>query len=170
MTWSKEQIKTLTELWELGLSGNQIGKILGRTKNSIVGKAHRLKLPGRPSPIKPTKTAAALAKKAAAKRVAGIGVRGRRAAAARAVSMAREAGVPSRLNAPNEPIQPCRVATPIQPRTCQWIEDEPTADDSCKCGAPLARPADPRCSYCKKHEDIAYDRPAKQPEEEDQAA
>jgi hypothetical protein len=33
------------------------------------------------------------------------------------------------------------------PRACQWIEGEPTPDDSCKCGAPSA-PGQP---YCGPH-------------------
>ena len=31
---------------------------------------------------------------------------------------------------------------------CQWISAEPSADDSCKCGAPVSRPGSP---YCEEH-------------------
>lgn len=45
--WSAEQIQTLRRLWDEGLSASNIGKALRRSKNSIVGKAHRLGLPKR---------------------------------------------------------------------------------------------------------------------------
>ena len=52
MTWTDERVEELTRLWDTGRSASEIGKILGVSKNSVVGKAHRLKLKGRPSPIK----------------------------------------------------------------------------------------------------------------------
>jgi len=52
MTWTDERIDQLTELWGAGQSASQIGKALGMSKNAVIGKAHRLKLPPRPSPIR----------------------------------------------------------------------------------------------------------------------
>lgn len=52
MSWNAEKIDELTKLWDQGLSASVIGKKLGVSKNAVVGKAHRLKLPARPSPIK----------------------------------------------------------------------------------------------------------------------
>ena len=52
MTWTDERIQELGRLWEEGHSASYIGKLLGVSKNAVVGKAHRLKLPARPSPIK----------------------------------------------------------------------------------------------------------------------
>jgi len=52
MSWTEERVAELTKLWESGYSASQIGKILGVSKNSVVGKAHRMKLKSRPSPIK----------------------------------------------------------------------------------------------------------------------
>ncbi len=52
MSWNTEKIEELTKLWDQGLSASVIGKKLGVSKNAVVGKAHRLKLPARPSPIK----------------------------------------------------------------------------------------------------------------------
>lgn len=45
-------IPALRALWDEGHSTAEIGRRLGVTKNAIVGKAHRLGLPDRPSPIK----------------------------------------------------------------------------------------------------------------------
>jgi GcrA cell cycle regulator len=52
MSWTDERIQELTDLWQQGLSASEIGKRLGVSKNAVVGKAHRLNLPSRPSPIK----------------------------------------------------------------------------------------------------------------------
>ncbi len=47
-------VAELARLWEQGLSTGDIGRQLGVSKNAVVGKAHRLGLTGRPSPIKRT--------------------------------------------------------------------------------------------------------------------
>ncbi len=52
MSWTPERIDELTKLWETGHSASAIGKLLGVSKNAVVGKAHRMKLQARPSPIK----------------------------------------------------------------------------------------------------------------------
>ena len=52
--WTDDKIAQLRELWpeEKGHSTAEIGRIMGMTKNAVVGKAHRLDLPGRASPIR----------------------------------------------------------------------------------------------------------------------
>jgi len=52
MAWTNELIQELTQLWDAGHSASHIGKKLGVSKNAVIGKAHRLKLPARPSPIR----------------------------------------------------------------------------------------------------------------------
>lgn len=52
MTWDDESIKQLKKLWEKGLSTTEIAKKMNVSKNSVVGKVHRLCLKARPSPIK----------------------------------------------------------------------------------------------------------------------
>ncbi|NPD66286.1 GcrA cell cycle regulator (plasmid) [Lichenicola cladoniae] len=49
--WSDEVVHSLRELWADGHSTAEIGRRIGASKNAVVGKAHRLNLPGRPSPI-----------------------------------------------------------------------------------------------------------------------
>lgn len=52
--WTPELIAHLTTLWGDGLSCSQIAEALGGfTRNAIIGKAHRLKLSGRKTPIQP---------------------------------------------------------------------------------------------------------------------
>ncbi len=52
MAWTEAQIADLKRLWIAGHSTSRIGTILGVSKNAVIGKAHRLKLPARPSPIR----------------------------------------------------------------------------------------------------------------------
>jgi len=49
--WTPDRIKILMALWAEGISTLEIGRRLGVTKNSVVGKVHRLGLPKRQSPI-----------------------------------------------------------------------------------------------------------------------
>ncbi len=51
-TWTPERVDNLRRLWDEGLTTAEIGKQIGVSKNSVVGKAHRLELPSRPSPIR----------------------------------------------------------------------------------------------------------------------
>ena len=52
MPWDENNVTKLRELWDQGLPTAQIGKLLGFTKNAVVGKAHRIGLERRPSPIR----------------------------------------------------------------------------------------------------------------------
>ena len=54
MPWDDNNVSRLKELWDQGLPTAQIGKLLGFTKNAVVGKAHRIGLERRPSPIRRT--------------------------------------------------------------------------------------------------------------------
>ena len=54
MPWNDDNVSWLKELWDQGLPTAQIGKLLGFTKNAVVGKAHRIGLERRPSPIRRT--------------------------------------------------------------------------------------------------------------------
>lgn len=53
-TWTPARIGMLQELWGSGLSAKEIAVRLGSgiTRNAVIGKAHRLGLSSRPSPIK----------------------------------------------------------------------------------------------------------------------
>jgi GcrA cell cycle regulator len=50
--WDDTVIFRLRKLWDEGHSTAEIGRRLGISKNAVVGKAHRLDLPARPSPIR----------------------------------------------------------------------------------------------------------------------
>lgn len=52
MDWTTEAIERLKALWAEGHSTAEIGRRMGISKNAVVGKAHRLNLSARPSPIR----------------------------------------------------------------------------------------------------------------------
>ncbi len=53
MSWTDERIATLTKMWESGSTASQIAEVLGGvSRNAVIGKAHRLELKSRPSPVK----------------------------------------------------------------------------------------------------------------------
>src|SRR3954463_14068151 len=70
MEWNEETIARIRALWAEGLSTAEIGRRMGITKNAVVGKAHRLNLPARPSPIRRVPGEKPV-RRAAAKRVVG---------------------------------------------------------------------------------------------------
>ena len=49
--WTDKTIFMLRRLWDEGLSVAKISELIGTNKNSVIGKAHRLKLPPRENPI-----------------------------------------------------------------------------------------------------------------------
>jgi GcrA cell cycle regulator len=68
MSWTDERIATLRKMWEGGATASEIATELGGvSRNAVIGKAHRLGLKARPSPVKANekKKAAAPPKKPA---------------------------------------------------------------------------------------------------------
>src|SRR5450631_3459235 len=45
--WNPQSVIELKALWQDGMSGSQIGRILGCTANAVIGKIHRLGFVGR---------------------------------------------------------------------------------------------------------------------------
>ena len=54
LSWTDERIDRLKELWSQGKTASHIAEELGGvSRNAVIGKAHRLGLQSRPSPVKP---------------------------------------------------------------------------------------------------------------------
>jgi GcrA cell cycle regulator len=53
MSWTEERIERLKKMWHDGATASQIAEELGGvSRNAVIGKAHRLGLEQRPSPVK----------------------------------------------------------------------------------------------------------------------
>lgn len=113
MSWTDERIDNLRGMWEKGLTASQIAEELGGvSRNAVIGKAHRLGLKSRPSPVK----AADAAKPAKAKPAPR--------AAAPSPSPAPRAASPVPATRPSPPVQPTHkvesrvnTGTPSAPAT-----------------------------------------------------
>ena len=58
MSWTDERIDRLKHLWTQGMTASQVADELGGvSRNAVIGKAHRLGLQSRPSPVKPNEEA-----------------------------------------------------------------------------------------------------------------
>lgn len=107
MSWTDERIELLRGMWEKGLTANQIATELGGvSRNAVIGKAHRLGLNARPSPVKANDKSAP-EKKAAPKKPAKpapvVEAADAEAAAPIAAAPPRKAAVPPREAAPPAP-------------------------------------------------------------------
>ena len=174
MSWTDERIALLKKMWKEGKSAADIAKTLSRgvTRNAVIGKAHRMGLSGRPSPIKKTATVAkkeapkkeTAAKKPAAPAVATLkktaktplaSVPAKKAATPatglRPPALTREA--PSRPAVQDIPPLNGGVALiDLSERMCKWPYGDPEDDDFTFCGRPI-RPGTP---YCPDHTAMAY--------------
>jgi len=91
MSWTDERIGTLKKMWEGGSTASQIAEELGGvSRNAVIGKAHRLGLKSRPSPVKANEK-----KKAAKKAASKTASPSKKAADAAPKSAAKPAGKPT---------------------------------------------------------------------------
>ncbi|WP_114951938.1 GcrA family cell cycle regulator [Sphingosinicella terrae] len=68
MSWTDERIERLKTLWSQGVTASQIADELGGvSRNAVIGKAHRLGLQSRPSPVKASEAEGSTADPPAAK-------------------------------------------------------------------------------------------------------
>jgi GcrA cell cycle regulator len=140
-------------LWAEGHSTAEIGRRMGVSKNAVVGKAHRLDLPARPSPVRRGSRQAVAAPKRASrlKRVQTL------------PSLAA-AFVPAPVTTPNTvspagtahddtaPVPARRPTTRRDGPQCCWPIGEPGQTGFRFCDAPLTT----RTPYCEAHARKAY--------------
>ena len=164
MGWTPELIKDLKKLWNKGLTTVEIGNRLGMSKIAIVGKAHRLGLEGRPSPIKrETKkehTAPRMTKKAAP-------VSPKAAPAPADVHESKDDLPETSFLPPDtifeaEPIVEKPISSKrkhkgvllvdLKPNSCRWPEGDPKDPNFRFCGQECAEGK----IYCEEHCAVAY--------------
>lgn len=117
MSWTDERIAKLKDMWEGGSTASQIADELGGvSRNAVIGKAHRLGLKARPSPVKEKeRPAPAPAPTTAASPAAARPVARPAPAAARPAPVADNAARPEARSA-DIPSQPIPGRTPDMPR------------------------------------------------------
>ncbi|MFH5925613.1 GcrA family cell cycle regulator [Roseomonas xinghualingensis] len=153
MDWSAEAIEQLRALWAEGHSTAEIGRRMGISKNAVVGKAHRLHLPARPSPIQREQAAAAAASPAPAAQRPAVSPAAPAAAAvprpATAVAPRMPAPAPAMRTVPPAVVRPFQRSNA---RTCCWPIGEPGTPEFrfCTAEAFSGKP------YCLEHSAIAY--------------
>jgi GcrA cell cycle regulator len=107
MSWTDERIERLKKMWHDGATASQIADELGGvSRNAVIGKAHRLGLEQRPSPVKHEETAARKPASAAAS-----------APAAKAAPRAEAQPVSPAAPSPQHPRSPQRAESNIQYRS-----------------------------------------------------
>lgn len=186
MAWTDERIALLKQYWEEGRSASQIAELLGEglSRNAVIGKAHRLGLASRPSPLKTGEPKAepkarpepkAAAPKPAAPRPAPAAPA---PAPVQAQAPVRPTPAPVAQPVAAEPMpQAIRSSAPrakggrvtlldLNDRICKWPIGHPDEPDFHFCG----KPVNPGFPYCSEHCLVAYqaqmprrDRPAGPP-------
>lgn len=179
--WTAEQDAQLRTLWESGDTTGEISRKLARSRNSVIGRAHRLNLPRRASPIirsaggpRPKPVPRIVQMKSAA---ALIQARERAASAVRsATPIPAQAGdppaaVPQRTDREDVTSRvlhsPVTALPPPVPRApaagfsgCRWpLWGDKERPDHRFCGEPARqRPDGNRCVYCAEHAARAFAR------------
>jgi GcrA cell cycle regulator len=183
VSWTDERIATLKKMWLQGKSASEIAEKLGGvTRNAVIGKAHRLNLSGRPSPIKKV----AAAKKPAAPAAAPVKKASPAPAAktkAPAAPTANNKPLPAPMplpkipaprvsqNGPGKPAEVVQLAAlanasskpdgsiisilELNERTCRWPVGDPREGTFGYCGSEVygTHP------YCAEHVAIAFQAP-----------
>ena len=150
MSWTDERVAMLRQLWGEGKTAAEIAKILGGvTRNAVIGKAHRLKLSGRVSPIQQNtrpETVISRTRVAAPPASSAAEARPQRSA------LARE------LDAPHTPRVEEYIAgkgvklIELKERMCRWPIGDPKDENFRFCGCD----SHPELPYCDHHVKMAF--------------
>jgi GcrA cell cycle regulator len=161
ISWTDDRIALLKRMWKEGKSAAEIAKSVGKgvTRNAVIGKAHRMGLSGRPSPIKKeteAKKPAAAVKKVAPPKAAPAPAKRLPAspAIAKKPAFSRESEVapPTRFEKEAVPPGGGVALLDLTERMCKWPIGDPRDDDFTFCGLGI-RQGTP---YCPQHASLAY--------------
>lgn len=137
MGWTDEQVEELKRLWDKGLTTGEIGKALGVSKNAVVGKAHRLGLNSRPSPIRRSEDENTANVNTPEQQPAEKKKAAKSTAAKKTVEQEKK-----KLFTVND----------LTASSCRWPIGDPKDEDFHFCG----KEALPDKPYCAEHAEIAY--------------
>lgn len=164
MGWTDERVERLKKLWSEGLSASQIAAQLGGvSRNAVIGKVHRLCLPGRAKaggaatarPAKRQTTAAAPRAQSFMPRTVTRTVTRAQGATMLKEEVETEVYYETEVQPASNVVVPIsrRLAlTELTERTCKWPVGDPMKDDFHFCGndSPDSSP------YCTYHARLAY--------------
>jgi GcrA cell cycle regulator len=154
MTWTDERVELLKKLWADGLSASRIAAELGGvSRNSVIGKVHRLGLSGR---AKSTSASVPRQRKPRVHhqhmmRIARPGVRGNTALAPLPVYETDLEPVAQVIENIVPIGQRCTILE-LTESTCRWPIGDPSAGDFFFCGGKTIE----GLPYCGYHSRIAY--------------
>ncbi|MBB4567411.1 GcrA family cell cycle regulator [Rhizobium leucaenae] len=163
MNWTDERVEKLKKLWSEGLSASQIAAQLGGvSRNAVIGKVHRLSLPGRAKAGGAATAARAPKRNTSAPRAPNYASRVATRTVARqqgATMLKEEVEIDTVHEIEYRPA--ANVVVPISrrlglteltERTCKWPVGDPLKDDFHFCGndSPDSSP------YCTYHQRLAY--------------
>ena len=154
MVWTEETVEELKKMWDKGMTTGQIAKALNVTKNSIIGKVHRLCLTARPSPIKKSSTPKTETedKKTApkAKKTCKTTEKKEKVVEPKEVKVVEPA--------PKVVVEETNIPlVKLDNHTCRWPLGDPKDDDFCFCGKRIKTGQ----TYCEEHAAVAYVRNGK---------
>lgn len=150
--WTADKVVNLTRLWRNGYSASAIGKTIGMSRNAVIGKAGRLGLEPRESPIK---RAPVLSRE----QIERVQQADRDGISARSIAVMVGVSLRAVYDHRQPPkhkmlIASVRSGAPPSkpPMTCQYIAGDPSAEDACKCGKPVKEGS----SYCPEHHGLCH--------------
>ncbi|OCO98222.1 MULTISPECIES: GcrA family cell cycle regulator [unclassified Ensifer] len=163
MNWTDERVEKLKKLWSEGLSASQIAAQLGGvSRNAVIGKVHRLSLPGRAKAGGSTTAAARPKRPTSAPRAPNYASRvSTRTVARPAGATVLKEEIEVDLVAEQDfsvrtdvvvPMSRRLELTQLTERTCKWPIGDPLKEEFHFCGndSPEASP------YCSFHARLAY--------------
>jgi GcrA cell cycle regulator len=182
MSWTEERIDQLKRLWGQGMTASQIAEDLGGvSRNAVIGKAHRLGLEARPSPVKggdASATSATAAPASATPSPEKAAAPAARPAPAPAAAPAAAAPAPEKPSPPQPMVRsigpggfqrqtPGEQTAPIQPAPPRrLVPAKPSAEMAEKtsllelndkiCKWPLGHPGEPDFHFCGQPINVGF--------------
>lgn len=149
VTWTDERTERLAAMWADGFSASEIAAVIGggATKNAVIGKVHRLKLPARKEgvavPPENRKRISARIHRAGAKNTGnggGLAIKLKRKGKRVWNNIRRPENVrpPMHIVAPPAPVEPLNLTLmQLGADQCRFIAGEPSG--GCYCGHPVEK-------------------------------
>ena len=169
MAWTDKMVEDLRIMWKQGLTTGEIAKRLEVSKNSVVGKVHRLQLDARPSPIKRKDDTPSEAEKTVEKdnpktveEEKPVEVKKtplpepKKNEPAKIEPAKPEAKITcSKISAPEKTYNGNAKLTDLDNHTCRWPLGDPKDENFHFCGRKVRTGQ----TYCEEHAALAYVKP-----------